>query len=219
MLETKQKLIKCGFDSVDIYGDGTALTAFNAELDLFDDILLVKKNELLFCSENFSVQHMIPALLLVNELNSLTDYGRWAVRGEGKERHIGYFCYIGSQHCEHWKSLFDSFIENYMRLQRALRMFREECIMSGRELTYCATLQSAEEEIPAEELLRIERIQTSFESGILDEDDLSVEDVLLLEKLFQRQCMQIHRKSEELKCRIYRSLRNATKNKRKLDIL
>jgi len=65
----------------------------------------------------------------------------------------------------------------------------------------------------------INRFYHSREHDELQEEDITPQDVLYLEKLFCRDCMEIRRGASKFKYRAYWSLRNATKNKRKLDVL
>lgn len=207
-----------GFEVMDLYENRSSFTAYNEEMDLYNDVLLFQQKEILFCSERFSVSNLIAALLLVNELNESTESGKWFVTGDGKERCIVFSCQIHLEKCDYWESLLRKFSENYMSVKRALRLFHEKPL-SGKTLAYCATLRSEEDEIPEEELSRIRHIQILYEKGQLQEEDITPQDVMYLEKLFCRDCMEIRRGASKFKYRAYWSLRNATKNKRKLDML
>lgn len=209
---------KAGFELVDLYGDGSAIAAFNEEMDLFDDVLLFQRKEALFCTETFPMKNLIAALLLVNELNGLTYWGKWTVAGDGEERYVVFCCRFDPEKGDFPWNLLKEFAQNYIKVKRALRLFREKSL-SSKTLAYCATLRSEEDDIPEEELSRIRLLQDHYAEGRLQEEDISAQDTLYLEKLFQRDCMKINHQARKYKYRIYRTLRNTTKNKRKLDML
>lgn len=218
IMNALDKVRNAGFELVDLYGDGTAITAFNEEMDLFDDVLLFQRKEALFCTETFPVKNLIAALLLVNELNGLAFLGKWTVAGEGEERYIAFCCQFDPEKSDFLWNLLKEFAQNYMKVKRALRLFREKPL-SGKTLAYCATLRCEEDDIPEEELSRIRLLQDHYAEGRLQEEDISAQDTLYLEKLFQRDCMKIKHQACKYKYPIYRASRNATKNKRKLDML
>ena len=204
---------KAGFTVVDVYGDGSAITAFNDEMELYDDVLLLQQNELLFYTHSFPTPNYIAALFLVNELNLLTESGIWTLVKEGEEGYLSFFCRF-----DNLQQSLTVFTQNYLRVMRALRFFREEP-MSGRTLAYCATLCSDEDEIPEEALARVKHIQILYDQGHLQEVDISEEDVVLLAKIIERDCQAIHRENRALSFRVFRSLRNVTINRRKLERL